>query len=1009
MAVSRNVLLQGLAAFCETHPVDEKILLVPSFPVGTQILDALARSGCPHLNLRPATVFSLAYGVAGAALAAEGRRLLSRAQLLAVVETACDEVLKDDSYFGTLRRSMGLHRALHRTLDELRRAGVTPASLTALTAQTTTVFEDPRKARELSALARAFETSLARLGATDPSEVLRRATSLCAGVPPAEPARILRPRTLDLAPLEEAFLAAFAPSTYSLEEDVFEKAHVAPALDFVHALSEENEVRAVFRRVLDEGLRWDDVEIVFDDDATYRPLVHELAAQYGVLCTLADGVPVTYTRPGQGILDVLDWIARDFHSPALERLLADGRAELGPFQAAGSRVGGVRAARLLRRARVVAGVARYGPRLDALVERERAAAATEAPDEPTVAARNERVAAAETLRAFVVRLIATLPPVTRGTLSLPSLAGACAEIVRTLLVRASALDGAAAEALQDLFRQLAELPDRRLAPAEAAGRLREAVKGLAVDSATPAPGHAHAARLGRAGYAARPWTFVLGLDEARFPGPPRQDPVLLDSEREALNRSVPGSRLALPGRTRTEEQTAALHSLLARARGRVILSFSNRDILQDAERFPSPVLLALFRGRERDESASWESFSKAHGVAATFVPDGTPLDEVEWWLAEIRRTPGAPGLRSQVEDSYPWLGDGARAEEARASLAFTPWDGRLSADPADLDPRKTREPLSASRLEKLAKCPRAFFYEYVLGLSPPEEDRSASEWLNAREFGNLLHEILYDFMAGLRAEGRRLDPAHDTGRLKAAAGRRIARVKELVPPPNLAAFHAQEDEILAACDIFLKAEASNLSATPRFFEVPFGLKRAKGDEPLGSPDPVEIRTPGGTFLLQGQIDRIDETAEGRYAVWDYKSGGDWAFKEEDRATRPLNGGRLLQHALYRRAAAQLLARAGTPAKEVTSGYFLTTRKGKMQRFELDAHPADVDETLDDLFALVASGSFPHTADAGDCRFCAFRAICGDVGEIAARAAAKRDAPEADPLLAPVRSILGRDV
>ena len=102
-AIERNRLLQELAAFCEAHPVDEKILLVPSFAVGTQILDALARSGCAHLNLRPATLFSLAHRVAGPALAAEGRVTLSRAQLLALVEDACDQVLRPDSYFGALR------------------------------------------------------------------------------------------------------------------------------------------------------------------------------------------------------------------------------------------------------------------------------------------------------------------------------------------------------------------------------------------------------------------------------------------------------------------------------------------------------------------------------------------------------------------------------------------------------------------------------------------------------------------------------------------------------------------------------------------------------------------------------------------------------------------------------------------------------------------------------------------------------------------------------------------
>src|SRR5450759_1480308 len=309
-AVERNRLLQELATFCEAHPIDEKILLVPSFAVGTQILDALARSGFAHLNLRPATLFSLALDVAGP-LPAEA-------------------------------------------------------------------FEDARKARELAALARAFDATLERIGAADAAEVFDRAARAC-----AEPGRripasahVLRPAGLELAPLEESFLASCAPVTVPLAEDAPETGNTSSTLTFSHALSEENEVRGVFRRILDEGLRFDDIEIAFDDDATYRPLVHELASQYGVSCTFDDGVPVTYTRPGQGVLDYLDWIAHDFRVAALERLLADWRAVLKPFQPAASRVCGIRAARLLRRARIFACAFRYAPRLDALVERERQPAGT---------------------------------------------------------------------------------------------------------------------------------------------------------------------------------------------------------------------------------------------------------------------------------------------------------------------------------------------------------------------------------------------------------------------------------------------------------------------------------------------------------------------------------------------------------------------------------------------------------------------------------------------------------
>ena len=1002
--VERNRLLQELAAFCEAHPVDEKILLVPSFPVGQQILDALARSGCAHLNLRPATVFSLAHGISGPSLAAEGRRLLSRAQLLSVVESACDEVLKDGSYFGKLRERVGLHRALQRTLDELRRAGLGAAPLPV------SAFEEPRKGRELAALARAYAKALAALGAADSPDVLHRAVSLCsAGSRLSESAHLLRPSGLEPAPLEETFLAAFARQFVTLAEDSPEHGARSADVAFMQALGEENEVRAVFRMLASGICVADSVEIVFEDDATYRPLVYELASQYGVPCTFAEGIPVAYTLPGQGILDLLDWVATDFASAPIERLLAEGRADLRSFTPKGTRPSGLRAARLLRRARVFSGGSRWAPRLDALAARENAPLEGDDADGLAERARLERHGTAITLRDFAASLFALVPPPSRGRISLPALARACRTLTGTLLRRRGPLDAAAVEALTGLFAELGDLPDRTLPPREAADRLKEAVRSLAVDSSTPFAGHVHVSRLGRGGYAARARTFVLGLDEARFPGPPRQDPVLLDSERKALNDALPAAHLTIRGVSGPDDSRRALRAALARGRGHVFLSFSNRDFLQDAERFPSPVLLDLFREREGRPDASWSDFTTSLPPSETFVPHGKPLDGSEWWLARVRETPGAPGLADEVDSAYSWLAAGTRAEGERSGPLFTAWDGAIRADAAALDPRLTKEPLSASRLEKLGQCPRRYFLQYVLELTPPEEPRAEDVWLSASEYGNLLHETLYDFMSGLRDEGLRLDPVRDTATLKAAAGRRLGRWREIVPPPTLAAYRAQEDDLLAACDIFLKSEAENPGARPLYFEVPFGLSRGSASEPLASREPVEIRTKRGSFLLQGQIDRIDETGPGRYAVWDYKSGGDWAFKEDDRRRHPLRGGRLLQHALYRRAAAILLARAGTSAEEIVSGYFLPTRKGRMQRFPLEARDEDVDRTLDDLFDLVASGAFPHTADADDCRFCPYTSICGDVAEAAARAARKRDAEGSDARLEPLRRILARDV
>ena len=586
--------------------------------------------------------------------------------------------------------------------------------------------------------------------------------------------------------------------------------------------------------------------------------------------------------------------------------------------------------------------------------------------------------------------------------------------MRTLLARASHLDGAAAEALRDLFA-----PARRAArapPPHGGGRRppprsrRGARRGLRRARPRPRPRGAPRAG-GLVGPAVdvrpRPRRGAVPGPAASGPGAPR----LRARGPEPLRAGAP-ARAARP-RADREEGRRAPRASRARPLPR------SPDLLEP--RHPAGCR-ALPVARPPRALTARARGARAPRGRTSGAPSRRPRRSCRTARRWTRPSGGSRGCARRPARRISTPRSGARTrgsgtEHARKRPARAPRSRPgtdASVDPAVLDPRKTREPLSASSLEKLAKCPRMYFYEYVLDLAPPDEARREDEWLNAREFGNLLHETLYDFMAALRSDGLRLDPARDAARLRAVAGRRLARWKEIVPPPNLAAFRTQEDEVLAACDIFLRAEASN-TATPKWFEVPFGLRRGKRDEPLGSPDPVEIGTPGGSFLLQGQIDRIDEAGPGRYEVWDYKSGGDFAFKEEGRTARPLNGGRLLQHALYRRAAREPSRRAGErPRRRSPRAISCRPARAGCSASRWRWPTPRSTGRLNDLFSLVASGSFPHTADSGDCKFCPFRAICGDVsprGQRAggqARRAGRRPPPRARALDPPEGRLMARE-
>ena len=194
-------LVGALAAVCAELPLTEKILVTPSLATGHQLVERLARAGHRPVQLRVQTIRTLALAAVGVELAREGRKLLSRAQALALVEQACGEVLRKDSYFGALKDRPGLHRAVQNALDELRAAGSSPADLPLH------AFADPRKPRELAAIRARYEKALEETGWIDRAEILNRALQKSAGAERGRQQTVyLVPDDLDLTQIERQFL-----------------------------------------------------------------------------------------------------------------------------------------------------------------------------------------------------------------------------------------------------------------------------------------------------------------------------------------------------------------------------------------------------------------------------------------------------------------------------------------------------------------------------------------------------------------------------------------------------------------------------------------------------------------------------------------------------------------------------------------------------------------------------------------------------------------------------------
>ncbi len=970
--------------------------MAPSLAIGHTLVERLARAGHPWMNLRVATARTIALDLVGPDLAREGLRLLSRAQALALVEQACAQFLTPKSWFGQLRDRPGFHRALQRTFEEIRAAGLSAAALPP------GAFDDPRKLEELKGVLARYDTDLEKGRFIDSAAVLRRAVA--AAKPDPSAGVYLVPGDADLTAVERALLEKVAGGRLeTLPGEAPERWTEAGArATLVRAIGEENEIRQVFRRILADGIPFDDVEILHTDPAAYPALAWELACEHEIPCTFSGGVAATFTHPGQAALAFLDWIGGGFEADVLRRALASGALTFDRLPGPAGDSPGTRAvARAIREAQIGWGARRHRAALERLI------AELARPEEPgrdgddaaesekadRAERRSRRLAAAVRARDFAARALELASDATEAACDLRALARGCRDFIAEFARIAGPMDATALAALEKLLEELQVLPSTPLPPAEAAARLADAVRALSIDADRPRPGRVHVADYRAGGFSGRRHTFLLGLDEARHPGADLEDPVLLDAERRGINRIL--APLALPlYRDRPRESARALRSCVARVSGELTASYSSwnlRSLDQQSEQFPSPFFLDLHRVRAGAPQADYSDLVEALPEPEGFLPGvDAALDETEWWLSKLEAAgpaASAGAAAPAVRAFYPHLDDGQRAEAARDSEEFTVYDGWVRAGTPELDPRGSGEPQSASRLETLAQCPFRYFLKHVLRIEPPKElERDTTEWLDPMTAGSLLHEVFRLFFERVTAAGEKPEAARHGRLLEEIAAEQMAAWREKVPPPSELAFGQRRDDILVACRTFLALEEEHCrDMTPRFFEVPFGLPRADARAAIASREPVAIAIEAGeSFALRGSIDRVDEAPDGSFHVWDYKTGGTWRHKEK----RGIHGGRQIQHALYAMALEVLLSRAGIAAPVSRSGYFFPGRKGEGQRMAMVLDLKETRQVLARLLDLLRAGTFPHATHKDDCRYCDYEAVCGGSFAAARRAEVK---------------------
>ena len=493
--------------------------------------------------------------------------------------------------------------------------------------------------------------------------------------------------------------------------------------------------------------------------------------------------------------------------------------------------------------------------------------------------------------------------------------------------------------------------------------------------------------------------FVPGLAERIFPQKQRQDPLLLDDHRRALNgvpraSSRDSSGAAGLGLPVLDDQAAAerlrLRLAVGAATRRLYLSYPRLQLGESRPRVPSFYALDLERARTGlvpdfavTERAAFERVAARLVWPAPPEPD-LAIDDTEHDLSVL-----GPLLRRRVSAELtgraryllrlnPGLRRSLLTRWARWKPPWTRFDGVYQpAGPARvaLDAhRLSARAYSVSALQRFAMCPYQFLLATVFRLRPREEAASL-ERLDPLTRGRMFHEAQAELVRALESRDglpvTRDRLAETEALLDRTLDRLAARYYEDLAPAIDRVWTDEVESMRTDLKGWVHHVANEEGEwVPIRAELGFGFPPAPGRDPRSVAEPAVI---DGVWKLHGIVDLVEArarpTAGGELRVTDHKTG-----KDRTRERMVVGHGEVLQPVLYGLAVEQALGRPVSESRlffsTVAGGY--ATRAVSLGETERRRGR----EVLAVIDRAIETGVMLPAPRPGACAWCDFRVVCG---------------------------------
>lgn len=411
--------------------------------------------------------------------------------------------------------------------------------------------------------------------------------------------------------------------------------------------------------------------------------------------------------------------------------------------------------------------------------------------------------------------------------------------------------------------------------------------------------------------------YVLGAADGLAPARVRENPLLPDAAGQLL-----GFRAATV-HDRASAQKDQFLRLLATGAGRTV-SYPRGNLRSGGELSPSRWLAGA-------EVSHLPSF--AHGLTQG-APAGAAATPQEWRVRAVIAS-------GTLDDAV--LQSALEVRSDRREGKFSRFNGNLRgvAD-AVFDPEK---PISPTHLEDWVISPLAYFLRRVLR-AEVFEDVTLEVQISKMQRGNLMHQVLEDYVRGLAQDLHGVSVERLLGLAEEAF--------EDTANPAWLKHTWEHDQSRIRADLLKAHENDDHDRRTGWQHVDVEAEFGGATEEA----PVELDLPdGSTVRFRGKVDRVDRHSDGRVRVIDYKTGKSDKYKTLS-SEHPTAGGTRFQLPVYGLFARRFQTDA---AADVLAEYRFLTAAGKYSSVGYAISPDVVATLRDDVGLIVAAlraGIFP---------------------------------------------------